>query len=81
MAENIKTRSWNRFYDFFIISVLFILSMLIRIYNYFIHPMRILSSLIIGRGLRNSWVLILHYCLIYWQSLRISLKGVWMCSG
>jgi hypothetical protein len=31
MAENIKTRSWNRFYDFFIISVLFILSMLIRI--------------------------------------------------
>ena len=34
MAENIKTRSWNRFYDFFIISVLFILSMLIRMYKY-----------------------------------------------
>jgi 4-amino-4-deoxy-L-arabinose transferase-like glycosyltransferase len=32
--ENMKTLSGNRFYDFFIISVLFIFSMLIRIYNY-----------------------------------------------
>ena len=34
MAENMKTLSGNRFYDFFIISVLFIISTIIRMYNY-----------------------------------------------
>jgi hypothetical protein len=34
MAENMKTRSWNWYYDFLIISILFIVSMLLRVYNY-----------------------------------------------
>ena len=38
MAENMKTRSWN--YDFFIVFILFIISILLRIYNYHEQPVQ-----------------------------------------